>query len=87
MSEIVKVKFTVDCAQYGNNCLSSKNGYKWRELFRNSSKCLKDEHQPGRTVKAATPNRDKHAIELTQENQHITLEEMCAELNISHRTA
>jgi hypothetical protein len=46
-----------------------------------------DKHRPRRTVKAATPGTVQHANELTQENQHITLEEMCAELNIGHRTA
>jgi hypothetical protein len=48
---------------------------------------LMDKHQPRRKVKAATPGTVQHANELTQENQHITLEKMYAELNIGHRTA
>lgn len=75
------------CAHYENNCLLLQNVYKLHELFGNSFTGLMDKHRPRRTVKAATPGTVQHANELTQENQHITLEEMCAELNIGHRTA
>lgn len=46
-----------------------------------------NKHQPYGTVKAETPGTVQHANDLIQENQHITLEEMCAELNIGHGTA
>jgi hypothetical protein len=61
------VKFTVQCAHYENNCLSSQNVYKFHELFGNSFTGLMDKHPPRRTVKAATLDTVQHANEFSQE--------------------
>jgi hypothetical protein len=63
------------------------NVYKWCELFRSGRTNVVDENRPGRPVEAATPATVQRANELVQENRRITLDEICAALDVIHGTA
>jgi hypothetical protein len=64
-----------------------KKVYKWHELLRNGRTSVVDEHRRDTPVEASTPATVHRANELVQENRRITLDEICAELNLSHGTA
>jgi hypothetical protein len=73
--------------QYGEACLSLQQVYEWSRKFRNSVTSLADAPLSGQTHRVVTPETIAAAEAIGMDNRRVTVNEIAANLNISHGSA
>ena len=74
-------------AQYGDSCLSRKSVYEWAARLSKGCVNLSDEQRPGRPREARTNQTIARVEELILADRRMTVDDIAAEVGISHGTA
>jgi hypothetical protein len=73
--------------QYGEACLSLQQVYEWSRKFRNSVTSVADAPRPGQAHHIVTPESIAAAEAIVMDNRRVMVNEIAANLNISHGSA
>jgi hypothetical protein len=73
--------------QCGEACLSLQQVYEWSRKFRNSVASVADAPRSGQAHRIVTPESIAAAEAIVMDNLHVTVNEIAANLNITHGSA
>jgi len=72
--------------QYGDACLSVQQVYEWSRKFLNGVNSVTDSPRPGQAHRVATPEAIAAVEAIVKENRRVTVHEIAARLDKSHRS-
>jgi [histone H3]-lysine36 N-dimethyltransferase SETMAR len=73
--------------QYGASCLSLQQIYEWSKKFQGGTTSISDAPRPGQANRAVTPDSIQATEKIILDNRRISVDEVAAELSISHGSA
>jgi hypothetical protein len=71
--------------QYDDAHLSLQQVYEWTRKFKKGISSVTDSHRPSQAHRVVTPGPIAAVEAIMKENCHVTLNEMAAHLDMSHR--
>ena len=86
MRKLLKLTYIIICAQYGDNVVSQRSVYKWREIFKKGWKSMTDAQPSGHSLRSSSDEKLEEPRGMVLGYRKVTVADIAQELNTSQES-